>query len=272
MAGDKKEISEKILPWEKDYPNYKTWSSHRWAWEFLRRNKEFINDCKSLDSLNCFDRKEKEEEIAKKYGLEKFKYYSDVSRPSPVFLMRSIESWQNDSKKTFEEDVVVKIKKGQLLILFNVDQTLGGISELEAQLDQARKELNYYRDEILEKYGGSASVNKNYSASKPKKKMWSKNYLRHLKIIDDREAGRGWAEIAIDVFPDGVKDDAGIPLDNNEIISKYYKMMKASIDKPMDYRKVIEKKEEINLVNRIVENKKYNKKLKKVLESVEANK
>ena len=49
-------------------------------------------------------------------------------------------------------------------------------------------------------------------------------------------------------------------------------MMKASIDKPMDYRKVIEKKEEINLVERIFENKKYNKKLKKVLESVEANK
>ena len=66
MAGDKKEISEKILPWEKDYPNYKAWGSQRWAWEFLRRNKDFINDCKSLDSLNNFYRKEKEDEIAKK--------------------------------------------------------------------------------------------------------------------------------------------------------------------------------------------------------------
>lgn len=67
-------------------------------------------------------------------------------------------------------------------------------------------------------------------------------------------------------------EPAGIPLDNNEIISKYYKMMKASIGKPMEYRKVIEKKEEINIVKRIFENKKYNKRLKKILESAEVNK
>ena len=34
----------------KDYPDYEEWSYRRWAWEFLRRNRDFQKACAELDT------------------------------------------------------------------------------------------------------------------------------------------------------------------------------------------------------------------------------
>ena len=66
---DRKRKPAGIRAWEKDYPDYKLWDSQRWAWEFLRRNIEFISDCNSINSRN---HSKQEQAIAEKYACKKF--------------------------------------------------------------------------------------------------------------------------------------------------------------------------------------------------------
>ena len=55
------------------YKGHEKWSYRRWAWEFLRRNEDFIAAC---DALN---RNEKTEiEIAEEFHLADFKHYGGI--------------------------------------------------------------------------------------------------------------------------------------------------------------------------------------------------
>lgn len=52
-----------------DYDGHDRWSYRRWAWEFLRRNDQFIGACRALEDGD----EPRRDEIAKQVGLKKFK-------------------------------------------------------------------------------------------------------------------------------------------------------------------------------------------------------
>jgi len=85
---ERKRKPAQLRAWEKDYPDYKLWDSQRWAWEFLRRNTEFITDCDSIKSRNLA----KQNAIAEKYGLSFFKHYSEKKMNHTLNLSTKIRS------------------------------------------------------------------------------------------------------------------------------------------------------------------------------------
>lgn len=254
---------EKIYAWESEYENYKMWDSHRWAWEFLKRNKEFRDDCNVLAKLKNKKLEIEKNRISEKYGLKEFKHYLDDSGSAPKFLIKSIDSWKGDLETADENDIRISLKSGKLLVLFYVDHTLHSPLELQAQLESAKKALYKYRNELLE-----ISKNKvgdgNGKASR-RGGMWRKNYLRHLKVIDDREKNVSWSKIARQIFPDGLKTKDGQELDNQGIVNKFYKMMVESLNKPADYRKIILGVNDVGIIERYKAKLNHRRELSRVI-------
>jgi hypothetical protein len=58
------------------YDRAERWGPQRWAWEFLRRNKEFISTC---DELRQNGTDAEKLEAAKRFGLKRFKDYRSSS-------------------------------------------------------------------------------------------------------------------------------------------------------------------------------------------------
>ena len=263
---DRKRKPAGIRAWEKDYPDYKLWDSQRWAWEFLRRNIEFISDCNSINSRNHSKQKQA---IAEKYGISFFKHYLDDKAPYPEFINKVIASWENEDDD--DRKVEINLKHGQMLILFNVDQTLETSFELSAQIKSATEALESYRKDLLV----SLAKKKSTSIEQPRKRRSSSpvHYVRHLKVIDSRskEVPVPWAKIAKLVFSEKIKRDErtkGRPLTNIEITQKYYKTLVASLEKPKDYRSIAINTLKVGLLKRILENKIHKKKLNAKLEKL----
>lgn len=259
----RKRKQAKLRAWEKDYQDYKLWDSQRWAWEFLRRNADFIADCQAIKARNS---SKQEQAIADKYGLSFYKNYSEIDGPFPEFINKVINSWRNDEGK--EGKVEINLKRGQMLILFNVDQTLETSFELRAQIKSATEALENYRDDLVESLAKDPSVNE----QPPKRRSSSPmHYLRHLKVIDSRneDVPVPWADIAKLVFNEKIKVDEkikGRELTNIEITQKYYKTLVASLEKPKDYRSIAINTLKVGLGRRLLENKIHKKKLNAKLE------
>lgn len=260
---ERKRKPAKLRAWEKDYPDYKLWDSQRWAWEFLRRNTDFIGDCQEIKGRKS---SKQEQAIAEKYGLSFFKHYSEIDGPFPKFINKIIDSWKN--KEGQESKVEINLKHGQMLILFNVNQTLETSFELRAQIKSATEALESYRDGLL------VSLEKDpYADEQPPKRRSSSpmHYLRHLKVIDSRnkDVSVPWAEIAKLVFYEKIKVDEkikGRELTNIEITQKYYKTLIASLEKPKDYRSIAINTLKVGIGRRLLENKLHKKKLNAKLE------
>lgn len=265
---ERKRKPAKLRAWEKDYPDYKLWDSQRWAWEFLRRNKNFIDDCKSI--TRNFSKKE--QEIAEKYGLSFFKNYSDIDAPFPKFINRIINSWKNEEGK--ENNVEIELKHGQMLVLFNVDQTLGTSFELRAQIKSATEALEKYRDELIDLIAQDSSINE----QPPKRRSSSPmHYVRHLKVIDARnkEVPVPWAKIAKLVFYEKIKVDERLAcraLTNIEITQKYYKTLVASLEKPKDYRSIAINTIAVGQIARVLANRQHKKRLNAKLDRLKNHK
>ena len=260
---ERKRKPAKLRAWEKDYPDYKLWDSQRWAWEFLRRNTDFIGDCKSIKGRNS---SQQEQAICDKYGISFFKHYSEIDGPFPEFINKVINSWRNEDEK--ERKVEINLKHGQMLILFNVDQTLETSFELRAQIKSATEALEKYRDNLIESLEKSPGADE----QPPKRRSSSPmHYLRHLKVIDSRneDVPVPWADIAKLVFNEKIKVDEkikGRELTNIEITQKYYKTLIASLEKPKDYRSIAINTLKVGLGRRLWENKLHKKKLNAKLE------
>ncbi|MDH1379593.1 transcriptional regulator domain-containing protein [Comamonas aquatica] len=260
---ERKRRPAKVRLWEKDYPDYKLWNSQRWAWEFLRRNEEFISDC---DLINNRNRSKQEQVICDKYGLSFFKNYDDKNAPYPEFINKVIEAWENEDKK--DKKVEINLKHGQMLILFNVDQTLATSFELSAQIKSAREALEQYRDDLI----FSSSKDLMDIEEPPKRRSSSPiHYVRHLKVIDSRNKGVPWARIAKLVFFEKIKNDEkikGHPLTNIEITQKYYKTLVASLEKPKDYRSIAINTLKVGVVKSVLQNRIHKKELNKKIEKL----
>ena len=250
---------EMILQWEKEYPGYHLWGNQRWAWEFLKRNQEFRKECDELNKMDQSRRIVFERIIAEKYGLKKFLSYDNKVKPGNIFLIGTIKCWPFDAEE--DNNIELSIQPGQFVIVFNVHKTLDGEFEFDAQINKAKKELKQYREELLlakNKEESDLSVERKNDR---KKKTWTKNYIRHLKINDERlkEKKTTWANIARQIFPDGIYDKDGGKLEDFEIVSKYHKMMKASLEKPKEYRSILLSDKESSFSGKIEKHMKMKK-------------
>lgn len=230
------------MSWEKEYPNHKLWGNKSWAWQFLKRDKDFISDCKAVEALKGIERKLEENKIARKYGLRIFIPYDKKINEVlyPVILFNPISYWVHEDWS--EQEEILKTEKEQVVVVFDLLKTLDDKLALDEQVDYIKKILEEQRDEMIK--------SNEYSFNKKKKRMWSKNYLRHLKVIDERNKGTKWAEIAKMVFPEGVVDKSGFKLYDDEITRKYYKMLKSSLSKTKEYRAILRDKNELSFAER----------------------
>ena len=85
------------------YIGMEKWSYRRWAWEFLRRNEQFLAACKRANSAESNDEKAK---VAAEFGLKRYKPYTESftgASGKPLFAAGSISSW---SQLDIEKDEI----------------------------------------------------------------------------------------------------------------------------------------------------------------------
>lgn len=182
------------------YRNLERWSYQRWAWEFLRRNEEYITECCRV--INGTD--EEREVVAKRFKLKKFKHYSEPYRGksgSPKFSIGSISSW-TAMEKNDKESHLIKIEKcfGAVIIRFDLLSAINDKRSLRKQLLLAENRLNA-RFDSLQKL-----LNKKAALHKPKVETFG----RYIRILDYLAAGNTPIECAKLVYPEeGKKFELG---------------------------------------------------------------
>jgi hypothetical protein len=172
------------------YIGYENWVMRQWAWEFLRRNKEFRKACGDDPRLLS---KDKKREFAKKFGLNIFKHFAEEYSPKlPRFVTSQVSSWTHISDTHNRSSRIPKdLKLGQALIRFNLEPAINDKRSIDAQLEHARKILLL----CLEIYSAHKGVKS--KSKKPK----ANHFLNVLRMWDLKNSKFKRAEIAKLVFP-----------------------------------------------------------------------
>ncbi|WP_186110798.1 transcriptional regulator domain-containing protein [Burkholderia gladioli] len=128
------------------YTGYETWSYRRWAWEFLRRNGDFIQACANLPDATDEGRSVCEAEVSRRFHLKKFKHCDDpYGRKLPVF--NEIVYWRAENGRS-ERKLKVALRQDQLLVRFELEPALHARKALNVQLDQVRRVLENQLEEL----------------------------------------------------------------------------------------------------------------------------
>lgn len=178
------------------YKNLEKWSYREWAWEFLRRNSDFIVECKRVRNGTDAEKLA----VAEQFGLKKLKMYSENNKGtsgSPRFSMGSISSWTNlDCDNAEDRRLAIRLGYGQVLVRFNLPPVIQDIKALDKQFRLAeqriKKRLAVY-EKIIKK---EAAIHKH----KPM------NFGIYIRLLDLLNAGKSPLECAQQVFPSKVKD------------------------------------------------------------------
>lgn len=155
-----------------EYPGYKKWSFKRWAWEFLRRNRDYIAACKRIG-----DDEAQKAAIATQFGLKRFKPYREPhigASGRPLFLGAAV-SFLSNVEVAADRRMKVTLRDGEVLIRFNLSATINDPDSIDAQLRSAAVVIRKHQKAYLARLG----------RSEPKgtraKQMW---FLRSLKLLD----------------------------------------------------------------------------------------
>lgn len=178
------------------YKNLEKWNYRKWAWEFLRRNAEFISECRRVKS----DTDAEKLAVAKQFELKKFKMYSEKYKGAsgiPQFSMGSISSWTNlDCKSKEDRHVSIRMSHGQVLVRFNLAPVIKDVKALDKQLRLAekrvQKRLTLY-EKLIEK---EAAVHKHKAM----------NFGMYIRLLDLMAEGKTPLECAKLIFPSKVSD------------------------------------------------------------------
>lgn len=158
---------------ESSYPNYMTWTYCHWAWEFLRRNERFQNECYAVESGSLGQQLA----VAKRFGLQEFKHFREHFHGGkvpewlsvlPEVLVRAV-----DNVKTLRER---SIPQGQVVMTFDLDEMLRNRPTLDAQAYNA----GYYLNSCLKEYS-ELKGQKPRSPRPQKAKLFT--YLRVLDAV-----------------------------------------------------------------------------------------
>ncbi len=159
------------------YKGHESWSYRRWAWEFLRRDNEFIRACAAVDN-----KARDEHDVAKEFHLLNFKHcnmgFKSKKSPAPNYTVQAIMKWANvKNNETNSSQVRLKaeLEPGQVLLRFDLNQELIVGGSLDAQLRVAKRTLEKTLTAYLE-------ATKKKRA--PKKKPERKSFLELLRRLD----------------------------------------------------------------------------------------
>ena len=117
------------------------WTFSRWAWEFLRRNKNFQADSEAVKDASETDRRK----MARKYGLAEYKHYKEahVTPTSCLWVAEAIFKYKAATEDGTE--VRFTLQKNEVALVFDLNHIQHvGKSALEAQLYAARSVLDEY--------------------------------------------------------------------------------------------------------------------------------
>jgi hypothetical protein len=124
-----------------EYRGFEKWSNKRWAWEFLRRNDDFLKAC-----LACGERPTKAVgvEIAARFGLTRFKHATEAyrggerKRLKTLFVPSTVQyqaRLQEQDKAPYRRQLEV----GDLVIRMNLHAATDKSASLASQLRVVEK-------------------------------------------------------------------------------------------------------------------------------------
>lgn len=178
------------------YKNIEKWSYQKWAWEFLRRNEDFISECKRIEYGTEIDK----QAVAKQFELKKFKTYSESYKGGngcPRFLLGSISSWTNlDSDPNNQNRVTTRLCHGQVLIRFDLASVISDRKALDKQLRLAEARIKKRLVAYEKQTHKEAAVHK----------MKAMNFGIYIRLLDCLSLGKTPLECAKLIFPSKVSD------------------------------------------------------------------
>lgn len=186
-------VKKKGRPTGEDLSRYKrihNWSYHQWAWEFLRRNPEFIAACESVQDLNDDNLKQ---DVAERFGLRKYKYYKDSYKAKPgkpQFALGSIRSLSNIDSTNANRSPKLQIASGQVIIKFDLAAALEDREALAKQLRIAERRLQ----KRLAEY--AANLRRKVGVHKPKPLKYGA-YIRLLDLLNEGQSDVYCAELLV---------------------------------------------------------------------------
>lgn len=181
-----------------EYEGHQSWSPRRWAWEFLRRNPNFIKDCDEVD----LDLVDSCAEIALAYGIKSFKHYSegyysrrkDGGLKRPTFAEAAIAVKSNMGPKLIgSRKVHLRLRYGQVAIVFDLLRTLGNKRSIGKMTEVAKGAIEKRQGKILKRFVGIA-----LPGFKPKRDK----FLLYLRLVD--------------LQAHGIDDETSLRVVNNE--------------------------------------------------------
>jgi hypothetical protein len=199
------------------YPDHTTWSFSRWAWEFLRRNVEFIAECeRAMDD----DSPDIKKGVANKFGLRDFKPFNQN------FEWGVIPEWLNILPEVLASPLVgvypIKetVKPGRVVLSFDLNEMLKNRPVLDAQLFNAQV---YLQGRLAE----FATLNGRAIRSPRPHKSVLFDYLRVYDARVDAKVGENRI-IAMELFPDeyGIENDYA----GERRVSTYFKRAKEFVE------------------------------------------
>jgi hypothetical protein len=125
------------------YSGYETWSSKRWAWEFLRRNSEFQWWCNKVEELVDPDaRLQGEVMCSRLFSLSAYKHYSEPfdegAQPQFTRLMRVLTHTDAEPDEhdlnMYRGDVLVKVNVRHLQTETSIQDHLQWYGDLLRQV------------------------------------------------------------------------------------------------------------------------------------------
>lgn len=179
------------------YSNADQWPKKKWAWEFLRRNQEFIDACEELEKKPS---PEKTKAIAKVFSLSQFKdYREEYESPNGAplrFKPATIQSrfrLKNSDPKEYKRHMNI----GDLVVVLNLKTALARSSSIAAQLRAVKNAV----ERKLKKLAKRKGVDIRDVRVKNNPGQW----LNYLRILDYKAAGRKNKDIAAELYPEALK-------------------------------------------------------------------
>lgn len=152
-----------------EYPNWESWTYREWAWQFLRRREDYIESC---DEINECEKAGRKKLLLKNhceyFSLKNYKSYTS-NRP-PRFNISAIDVWDHLSNDT--QPLKKKIKKGEIIIRFNIKTNFNSHKSLNKQLKNAKAAL-------LQK-----TIDYGYFSEGEDKRNYNHVLFRNIRLLD----------------------------------------------------------------------------------------
>ncbi|WP_144030061.1 hypothetical protein [Burkholderia sp. AU16741] len=189
---------------ESAYKGYEKWPLHRWAWEFLCRNEEFIAACRTPartpgEELSTRTR------IARQFHLKKFKHCDEPYQVGAKPAFNVIGIWRCTERQRGINCEDVSIRQGEVLIRFNPEAALYSSNALTAQLLMAEKTLKEHARMLARLQNTRLPRNKARIGTVGERIRWLRmlDAKRHAQSAEARSRGEAWSqpEIYRNLFP-----------------------------------------------------------------------